>query len=187
MYHRTMMQKLNSTSFVLIGFVLIFSIDVFISLNLNKTNNTPCIVYSSSSAILQKNLESNQQQSLHSFSFVYNTTHLWSMRLADDNYYRIIRRLPCRTIIYIGHSVNETMNHCSQTTINEFSVKETVNAQKWFYEHQHPVDCSNKKFAIIHNYAWSGIGSTIHQVAWAFGEALAQNRNAVYETPGNWV
>ncbi|CAF1264888.1 unnamed protein product [Adineta steineri] len=181
------MQKLSSTSFVLIGFVLIFIFGVFIGLNLNTTDIKPLVAYLSSNAILQKNLESNQQQSLHSFSFAYNTTHLWSMRLADENYYRIVRRLPCRTVNYIDHSINETMNHCSQTTINEFSVKETVNAQKWFYEHQHPVDCSNKKFAVIHNHAWSGIGSTIHQVAWAFGEALAQNRIAVYETPGNWV
>ncbi|CAF1233567.1 unnamed protein product [Adineta steineri] len=181
------MQKLSSTSFVLIGFVLIFIFGVFIGLNLNTTDIKPLVAYLSSNAILQKNLESNQQQSLHSFSFAYNTTHLWSMRLADENYYRIVRRLPCRTVNYIDHSINETMNHCSQTTINEFSVKETVNAQKWFYEHQHPVDCSNKKFAVIHNHAWSGIGSTIHQVAWAFGEALAQNRIAIYETPGNWV
>ncbi|CAF1233583.1 unnamed protein product [Adineta steineri] len=152
-----------------------------------KTDIKPFIAYLSSNAILQKNLESNQQQSLHSFSFAYNTTHLWSMRLADENYYRIVRRLPCRTVNYVDQSVNELMNHCSQTTINEFSVNETVNIQRWFYEHQYPVDCSNKKFAVIHNYAWSGFGSTIHQVAWAFGEALAQNRIAIYETPGNWV
>ncbi|CAF1312508.1 unnamed protein product [Adineta steineri] len=168
-------------------FILIFIVGVFIGLNLNKTDIKPFILYSSSNMILQEELESNQQQSLNAFSFAYNTTHLWSMRLADENYYRIIRRLPCRTVNYVDQSINETMNHCSQTTINEFSVKETVNAQKWFYEHQHPVDCSNKKFAVIHNYAWSGIGSTIHQVVWAFGEALAQNRIAVYETPGNWV
>ncbi|CAF1341964.1 unnamed protein product, partial [Rotaria sp. Silwood1] len=42
------------------------------------------------------------------------------------------------------------------------------------------------KFAIIQNFAWSGFGSTIHQIAWAFGMALAENRIAVYETPGYW-
>jgi hypothetical protein len=49
------------------------------------------------------------------------------------------------------------------------------------------MNCSNKRFAIIHNFAPSGFGSTVHQIAWAFGMALADDRIAVYQTPGNWV
>jgi hypothetical protein len=45
----------------------------------------------------------------------------------------------------------------------------------------------NKRFAIIYNFASSGFGSTVHQIAWAFGKALADDRIAVYQRPENWV
>ena len=80
-----------------------------------------------------------------------------------------------------------TMDGCDHSSANEFSLPNILQAQKWLYDHQHPSDCSNKRFAIIHSFAPSGFGSTVHQIAWAFGIALSDNRIAVYETPGNWV
>ena len=80
-----------------------------------------------------------------------------------------------------------TIDSCDHSSTNEFSIPNILQAQKWLYEHQHPADCTNKRFAIIQNFASSGFGSTVHQIAWAFGMALAEDRIAVYQTPGNWV
>jgi hypothetical protein len=182
-----MAPKIVKTPLLLVGCVLIFVLGIIVGSNLKRINEEPHLVYSSSNTKLYKDLKPIQQQILKSFSFAYNITHLWSMRLADENYYRTARLLPCRTMNYYGGPQNETIDTCNQTTIEEFSVETTLHAQKWLYEHQHPADCSNKKFAIIHKYARSGFGSTIHQVVWAFGAALAQDRIAVYQTPGNWV
>lgn len=128
-----------------------------------------------------------EQEAQQSFSHAYNGTHLWSMRLADEKYEQIARALPCRSVEYVGGPRPEKLDTCDQATREEFSVKSTVQAQKWLYEHQNPGDCSNKKIAILHQYAWSGFGSTIHQIVWALGVALSQDRIVVYQTPGNWV
>lgn len=117
----------------------------------------------------------------------FNFTHLWSWRVADDNYYRLARLIPCRTINYTAKDRVEPMNTCDYSPNNEFSVANTVHAQKWLFEHQNPTNCTNKRFAIIESFAWSGFGSVIHQVLWAFGMALAEDRVAVYGQPGNWV
>ncbi|CAF3701241.1 unnamed protein product [Rotaria sp. Silwood1] len=117
----------------------------------------------------------------------YNSTHLWSMRLADENYFRLAHILPCRIIEYVRENKIEKIDSCDYSSKNEFSIQNTLWAQKWFYEHQHPINCTNKRFAIIQNYAWSGFGSTVHQIAWAFGRAIADNRIAVYQIPGNWL
>jgi hypothetical protein len=74
---------------------------------------------------------------------------------------------------------------CSST--NEYSIENTLQAQKWIYQHQHPINCTNRNFDIIQNFAWIGFGATIHQIIWAFGMAIAHNRIAVYQTPGYWV
>ncbi|UJR06722.1 hypothetical protein I4U23_011011 [Adineta vaga] len=116
-----------------------------------------------------------------------NKTHLWSLRLADDDYFRIERLLPCRIVEYTGGWKKHQINSCDNSTINEYSVENTLKAQKWLFNHQHPINCTNKRFAIIRKFAWSGFGSTIHQIAWAFGKALADNRIAVYQTPGDWL
>jgi len=178
-----MVPKIIRICFLLAGSVVIFVLGVLVGSNLNGTNEKRHVLYLSSNKKPDKQLESFRKQ----FSFAYNTTHLWSMRLADENYYHIARLLPCRTVNYVGGPKPEPMDSCNQTTIKEFSVETSLYAQQWIYEHQHPANCSNKKFAIIHNFAWSGFGSTLHQVVWAFGEALAQDRIAVYKTPGNWV
>ena len=140
--------------------------------------------FSSSKAKARSTFE---QEARQSFSHAYNGTHLWSMRLADEKYERIARALPCRSVEYVGGPHPEKLDNCDQATRDEFSVESTVQAQKWLYEHQNPGDCSNKKIAILHQYAWSGFGSTIHQIVWALGLALSQNRIVVYRTPGNWV
>ena len=119
--------------------------------------------------------------------FESNATHLWSIRLADDEYFRVARLLPCRTVIYTGGPVNDVVNSCDHSPTSEFSVAITVKAQKWLFDHQHPHDCSNKKFAIINNYALSGLGSTLHQIVSAISKALVEDRIAVYASPGNWV
>ncbi|CAF5052874.1 unnamed protein product [Rotaria sp. Silwood1] len=121
------------------------------------------------------------------FSYASNSTHLWSMRLADKDYFRIARLLPYRNVTYIGGPNPDTIDSCDHSSTGEYSIQTALHAQRWIFEHQHPLDCSNKLFAIIYNFAWSGFGSTIHQIVWALGMAFAEDRIAVYETPGNWV
>ncbi|CAF3653201.1 unnamed protein product [Rotaria sp. Silwood1] len=108
------------------------------------------------------------------------------MRLADENYFRLAHMLPCRIVEYFGPKT-EQIDSCDHSSTQEFSIQNTLQVQKWFYEHQHPMNCESKRFAIIENYAWSGFGSTVHQIVWAFGKAIADNRIAVYRTPGNWL
>ena len=179
----------------------IFFIGVLYGSSLQKVNKDNYVVIQSPSA---KHLSSNKfsetikppastkkkmnlSDSLSAFSFAYNTTHLWSMRLADDEYYRIANLLPCRPVEYVAGTLGEKMDSCNEATKEEFSVESTIEVQRWFYEHQHPADCSNKKFAIIHQFAWSGFGSTLHQIVWPLGIAFSEDRIAVYQTPGNWV
>jgi hypothetical protein len=109
------------------------------------------------------------------------------MRLADKNYFRLAHLLPCRSVKYSAGPQPATIDSCDQTSANEYSIPNILEAQKWLYDHQHPADCTNKRFAIIQNFAWSGFGSTVHQIAWAFGMALVEDRIAVYQTPGKWV
>ncbi len=109
------------------------------------------------------------------------------MRLADENYFRLASILPCRNVSYVHGPIPGKIDSCDHSSQNEFSLPNLIQAQKWIFEHQNPRDCSNKRFAIIQNYAPSGFGSTVHQIAWAFGKALGDDRIAVYETPENWV
>jgi len=115
----------------------------------------------------------------------YNGTHLWSWKLRDHIYSEVANAIPCRIIDYGGPT--SVINRCDKSDSNEFSLPNLILAQKWIYQHQHPVDCSNKRFAIIHQMASSGFGSTVHQIAWAFGMALSEGRIAVYKSPSNWV
>ncbi|CAF0789852.1 unnamed protein product [Adineta steineri] len=41
----------------------------------------------------------------------------------------------------------------------------TLQEQKWLLDHQHPINCTNKRFAVIRQFAWSGFGSIVHQIA----------------------
>ena len=123
----------------------------------------------------------------HSFPPVYNSTHLWSMHFADENYFRLATRLPCQVVEYSGGPKIDTMDSCDHSSASEYSMENTLGAQKWLYEHQHPMNCIDRNFAVIQNFAWSGFGSTIHQIAWALGMALAENRITVYATPGHRV
>jgi hypothetical protein len=182
--------KIVRSFLLLVGAVLIFLLGTFYGSTLAERRNNSCVLHSQSSFIETKShqeLKPIEQQTLQSFSFAYNITHLWSIRLPDENYYRMARLLPCRTVNYTGGPKVEPLNSCDQSTFKQYSVEAAVHAQKWIYEHQHPADCKNKKFAVIHQYAWSGFGSTVHQILWAFGVALGDDRIAVYETPGNWV
>lgn len=186
-----MKRKLCKNIFYLMGAVFIFLFGILCGLTLHDSkNNSYYITYRplpSTNPKINEELNSIKNQDLKSSFFAYNKTHLWSLRLADQNYYDMTRLVSCRTVTYVSTSINETFNSCDQSTINEFSVETSIHAQKWIYEHQNPADCTDKKFAIIDQYAWSGFGSTIHQFAWSVGRALSQNRIAVYKTPGNWV
>jgi hypothetical protein len=180
------------TYFLLVGAVLIFILGILVGTTLDRSKKDSYVMFSPSpspSTDTEVNKESKliKEEALKSFSIAYNKTHLWSMRLADENYYRIARLLPCRTVNYSGGPKIEQMDACNESIIEEFSVAATLHAQKWIYEHQHPADCTNKRFAIIHQFAWSGFGSTVHQIVWPLGIALAGDRIAVYQTPGNWV
>ncbi len=134
-----------------------------------------------------KLIHDEQEKNYRFIFYGCNSTHLWSMRLADENYFRLARLLPCRTVEYTRGPKPAKIDSCDQSLENEYSLPNILQAQKWLYDHQHPADCTNKRFAIIYNYALSGFGSTVHQVAWAFGMALADDRIAVYHKPGNWV
>ena len=109
------------------------------------------------------------------------------MHFANENHFRLARLISCRTVGYKGGPKIDMIDSCDQSPNKDFSIQNTIQAQQWLYEHQHPINCINKKFAIITGYAWSGFGSTMHQVLWAFAEAVRQNRIAVYAIPGNWV
>ncbi|UJR35198.1 hypothetical protein I4U23_027965 [Adineta vaga] len=185
-----MVIKLVRLSFLLTGSVLIFILGALVSFNHNhRIDNLSQTIDLSSQYKLDEDLQLIKEQSLKFFPAAYNSTHLWSMRLADENYYRLARLVPCRNITYLGYpntTKNVPMNHCDKKVQNEFSVESTLQAQKWIFDHQNPTNCTNKRFALIYRYAWSGFGSTIHQILWAFATALGQGRIAVYETPGNW-
>lgn len=173
--------KILQTTFLLIAIYFI------ISLYFNGTRNKSAITFSTDIKSIQEPLTLYKKRILNSFSYGQNATHLWSMRLADENYSRLAHLLPCRSVEYAGGPQPSTINSCDQSSTNEYSVPNQLQAQKWIYEHQHPTDCKNKRFAIIHSFASSGFGSTVHQIAWAFGMTLADDRIAVYEKPGNWV
>jgi len=162
--------------FGIIAFVLCIVLGVFVGSNLIRTRSK-----------LQFTFSSNKQNNIESFSYQQNPTHLWSIRFADENYFRLASLLPCRTINYTVQPIMNELDSCDNSSTKEFSVENSLKAQKWLYEHQHPMDCTNKRFAVIRNFAWSGFGSTLHQIVWAFGTAIGDNRIAVYDKPGNWV
>lgn len=184
-----MANKILRSLFQLIVSVAIFLIGVLIGSTLDGKRNCCVHPVESSTKVTKygRKLVAYEKEYLQSFSFAYNVTHLWSIRLPDDNYYRMVRLLPCRTVDYTGGPSIEPFNSCDQATLKQFSIKSALEAQKWLYDHQNPADCTDKKFAVIHQYATSGFGSTVHQILWAFGVALGEDRIAVYQTPGNWV
>ncbi|CAF0830577.1 unnamed protein product [Rotaria sp. Silwood1] len=169
----------------LIPFTIVFVFGFLLGSSFNETKGKIRILFSSDIKLNQRSSNSHQQ-SIKSF-YGYNTTHLWSMRLADENYFRLAQLLPCRIVEYSGGPKIDKIDSCDHSSNNEFSIQNTLQAQNWLYEHQHPIDCTNKRFAIIQNYAWSGFGSTFHQIVWAFGMAIADNRIGVYQVPGNWL
>jgi len=174
-------------TFAVIVFIFFFTFGFLYGSDFIWTRRKLNLIFS---AVLQSNEDLStidKQRIIGSFSYGPNSTHLWSMRLADENYFRLARLLPCRNISYTGGPSPDNIDSCDHSSTNEFSLPNLIQAQKWLYDHQHPTNCSNKRFAIIHNFASSGFGSTIHQIAWAFGKALADDRIAVYQTPGNWV
>lgn len=181
--------KILRISRFLIGSIVIFIFGVTIGATLFGTRREKCLTDYPLlvTAKTDKISQTVQNEVSSQFSFMYNKTHLWSIRLADENYYRIANHLPCRTVEYLGGPIPDKMSSCEKSTRDEFSVEATIHAQKWIYQHQNPMDCTNKRFALIHSYAMSGFGSTVHQIVWAFGTALSQGRIAIYQTPGNWV
>ncbi|CAF4756476.1 unnamed protein product [Rotaria magnacalcarata] len=181
--------KIVRTSLLLVSGTLIFVIGILMGSTLFGIKKQQFIIYPSLSenVIVDKTSQPPTKQMSTSYSSAHTKNQLWSMYLADENYNRIAGLLPCRTVEYIGGPKPHIMNSCDQSIIDEFSVEATIHAQKWIYEHQNPTDCKNKKLAIINKYAWSGFGSTVHQILWAFGTALAEDRIAVYQTPGDWV
>jgi hypothetical protein len=172
-------------TFILFAVVLLLTYSYFHSLNINDASELDRIF--SINTKFDEQSPTDQQQLSHSHLPTSNSSHLWSIRFADDKYFRIARLLPCRTVEYTGGPKTDEVHSCDYSPANEFSIQNTIQAQKWLYEHQHPSNCSNKRFAIIQNFAPSGFGSTVHQIVWAFGMALADDRIAIYKTPGNWV
>ena len=172
---------------IIFAFTLCFALGFLFCTNSNMTKRTLNLIFSSNLNSKQDSSMIGSQKLVESFPVGQNSTHLWSFRLADDNYFQLARLLPCRTVQYTRGPQPASIDSCDHSPTNEFSIPNLLQAQTWIYEHQHPADCSNKRFAIIHQFAPSGFGSTVHQIAWAFGMALAEDRIAVYQTPGNWV
>ena len=179
------MIKMSKNLFITITIIACFVFVVLIRSNyLRKESNIHVILSPSE----QSNSPINKKQNIiEGFSDGHNSTHLWSMPLADENYLRRARLLPCRNVSYGNRRLGGKINTCDESPANEFSLENLLQGQKWLYDHQHPSNCSDQRFAIIQRFAPSGFGSTVHQIAWAFGVALAENRIAVYETPGKWV
>jgi hypothetical protein len=120
--------------------------------------------------------------------FQSNSTHLWNMRIADEKYFRLAKYLSCRTVEYdVGLPSADKIDSCIESSSHEFSIENTLQAQKWIFNHQNPLNCAKKQFAIIKNIAWSGFSSSMHLIAWAFAKALTLDRIAIYDTPANWV
>jgi len=180
------MTRTTRTTFLIIASIIFFVIGFLFGTDFNGTRSKLNFIFLSD-MIFQQDSSTTNNQFIDSFSYGHNSTHLWSMRLANKNYFRLAHLLTCRTVAYSGGPQPATIDSCDQTLANEYSIPNILQAQKWLYEHQHPADCTNKRFAIIQNFAWSGFGSTVHQIAWAFGMALVDDRIAVYRTPGSWV
>jgi hypothetical protein len=178
--------KSVKTIFALTALVIFFAFGFLVGSGYNNTISKFNLIFSS---IMKSSNESsiNKQEVFKPVFPGHNSTHLWSMRLADESYFRLARLLPCRIVEYTGGPKNQSIDSCDHSSTNEYSRTNTLQAQKWLYEHQHPANCSDKRFAIIQNFAWSGFGSIVHQIVWAFAMAIADNRIAVYKTPGNWV
>jgi hypothetical protein len=184
--NRPSITKPVKTIFALTALVIFFAFGFLTGSGYNQRRNKFNLMFSS-------DIESNKVSSLNKqeiFKPVFsehNSTHLWSMRLADENYFRLAHLLPCRVVNYTSGPKIDPVDSCDHSSTNEYSRSNTLQAQKWLYEHQHPANCSDKRFAIIEKYAVSGFGSIFHQIVWAFSVAIAENRIAVYQTPGNWV
>jgi hypothetical protein len=181
------MTRTIKITLIITSSILCFAFGFLFGTDCYGTRRKLNIIFSSAINSNQDSSMTNKHQIMDSFSYGHNSTHLWSMRLADQNYFRLAHVLPCRNVSYTRGPQPGTIDSCDHSSKNEYSIPNILQAQKWLYEHQHPVDCTNKRFAIIHKFARSGFGSTVHQIAWAFGMALADNRIAVYQTPGNWV
>lgn len=181
------MTKAIKITFVIIASILCFAFGFLFCSDFYGPRRKLNIIFKADIKSNQDLSPTNKQQIIDSFSYGHNSTHLWSMRLANENYFRLACLLPCRTVKYSGGPKLDKIDSCDHSSTNEYSIQNILQAQKWLYEHQHPTDCTNKRFAIIQYFASSGFGSTVHQIAWAFGMALANDRIAVYQTPGNWV
>ena len=185
--HRLPTIRFITVVFIVIIFILCFVFGFLLGSNFNQAINELKVEFVSNIDSSLDLATANKQQMVESLSREPNATHLWSWRFADQDYFHLARFLPCQTVEYTGGLESARMNSCDHSSSNEFSIPNILQAQEWLYKHQHPADCSNKRFAIIHSFSSSGFGSTVHQIASAFGKALADNRIAVYKTPGNWV
>lgn len=181
------MKKYTKARFLMFVIVLCFISNILYYLKFNVIKKAFIFVLANIIASSQDVFTINDQKPLVSLFDGHNVTHLWSLKLADEIYAHVAHILPCRIVHYGRGPHPGKINTCDQSSTNEFSILNTLLAQKWIYEHQNPLNCSNKRFAIIHQTAPSGFGSTIHQIAWSLGIALGEDRIAVYKTPGDWV
>jgi hypothetical protein len=84
--------------FVIITSILCFIFGFLLGLDLSGTQQKRNFIFG---ALVQsnENLSTTYKQSIiESFPDGCNSTHLWSMRLADENYFRLARLLPCRNV-----------------------------------------------------------------------------------------
>ncbi|CAF1388267.1 unnamed protein product, partial [Rotaria sordida] len=77
----------------------------------------------------------NNQQSIKSSSYEYNSTHLWSIRLADENYFRLAHLLPCRIVEYSGGpnpcgACNSSTPDCVFLPITNYSIPSKVDGNQ---------------------------------------------------------
>ncbi|CAF3319845.1 unnamed protein product [Rotaria socialis] len=146
--------KIVRTSLLLVGGTLIFVIGILMGSTLFGIKEQQFIIYPlvSENVIVDETSQPPKKQMSTSYSSTHTKSQLWSMYLADENYYRIAGLLPCRTVEYTGGPKPHIMDSCDQSIIDEFSVEATIHAQKWIYEHQNPENIKFNHRLLYHRF-----------------------------------
>ena len=95
----------RSYSLIKYGFVSLMVVHIVLNYA-RKRDGSHAIKFNSS--LPSSSGKSIREKALETFSVAYNGTHLWSMHLADDEYYRIAQTAQCRTVTYTVR--NKTKN-----------------------------------------------------------------------------
>ncbi|CAF1115859.1 unnamed protein product [Rotaria sordida] len=120
--------------FGLISFALVFVFGFLLGSSFNETNSKIHLTFSPNIQLNPRS-STNNQQSIKSSSYEYNSTHLWSIRLADENYFRLAHLLPCRIVEYSGGpnlygACNSSTPDCVFLPITNYSIPSKVDGNQ---------------------------------------------------------